>query len=284
VLYVTMEGKRRFPDRIVGIRERYQWDSVWFAFSTVSIDLRTTGADADRIIATAKAMMAECGVARCIIVGDTFTRMLGGGSDSKPEDVGPVLANVGRILDALPNTHVILVHHSGKDQSRGARGWSGLPCAVDAEFNITRDGEVRALTVTKERDSTDGDSFPFQLRQVEIGTYDDGAPITTCVVDYLDAVASRRRLTGKPKLAYDQLARAIADQGQPVPTSSHTPGGALGVKLETWQDYCDRAALSTSDKTDSRRKAFDRAFTMLRGAKIIGTWTGWVWIESAPTQ
>jgi hypothetical protein len=51
---------------------------------------------------------------------------------------------------------VLVLHHFGKDQSRGGRGWSGLRAALDFELEIdVADDDLRTMRVTKSRDGSD---------------------------------------------------------------------------------------------------------------------------------
>jgi len=77
---------------------------------------------------------------------------------------------------------VCWVHHSGKDQARGARGHSLLRAATDTEIEIIDNGGIRTATVTKQRDLECTGQFAFKLKPVEIGTDRRGKPITSCVV------------------------------------------------------------------------------------------------------
>lgn len=83
---------------------------------------------------------------------------------------------------------MLLIHHSGKDESKGARGWSGLRAAADAEIEVNRNGDHRTATVTKLKDGEDGAKFAFRLVPVEIGTDADGEPIKSCIVEPLTVI------------------------------------------------------------------------------------------------
>lgn len=76
----------------------------------------------------------------------------------------------------------MLIHHSGKDSGRGARGHSALRGAIDTEIRLTRDDDSGVITadLTKQRDGPTGISFRCKLARVHLGYDSDG-----------DAVASR---------------------------------------------------------------------------------------------
>jgi hypothetical protein len=120
-----------------------------------------------------------------IIVIDTLAQVMAGGNENSGEDMGQVLAYC-REISRLTGAMVILVHHSGKDESRGARGWSGLRAACDFEFEIIRADEDRVATITKMKGGADGGEFGFQLSTIVVGEDEDGDVETTCVVVYTD--------------------------------------------------------------------------------------------------
>ncbi|MCW5626975.1 MAG: AAA family ATPase, partial [Burkholderiales bacterium] len=109
------------------------------------------------------------------LVIDTLAQSMPGGNESSSEDMGRVIARC-RALHHATGAMVLLVHHAGKDATRGARGWSGLRAACDLEIEIVRDGGAREAIVTKLKDGEDGARFGFELRTVML----DGDE-TSCV-------------------------------------------------------------------------------------------------------
>jgi len=116
-----------------------------------------------------------------VVVVDTFAQVMPGANENAGEDVGKALQHC-RQIHKCTGALVLLVHHSGKDSSKGARGWSGLRAAADAEIEITRNEDDRAATVTKMKDGPDGAAFGFKLVTVELPEKDDGEAVTSCVV------------------------------------------------------------------------------------------------------
>lgn len=68
----------------------------------------------------------------------------------------------------------------------GARGWSGLRGAADAEIEITFKDSARCIKVTKQKDGDDAGRYPFELETVTLGIDDDLFAITSCVVTHID--------------------------------------------------------------------------------------------------
>jgi AAA domain/Bifunctional DNA primase/polymerase, N-terminal/Primase C terminal 2 (PriCT-2) len=120
-----------------------------------------------------------------IVVVDTLTAAAPSADQNSQMDMGIVIDHC-RAIRAATGAMIFWIHHSGKDPSKGSRGSSAIPAAVDCEIEITvLPNGNRQADVTKLRDGESGEVFPFVLRQVHLGTDDDGEPITSCVVDHL---------------------------------------------------------------------------------------------------
>lgn len=118
-----------------------------------------------------------------LVILDTFAASMQGNENSG-EDVGRVLAHCKGIHKAT-GAMVLLIHHSGKDATRGARGWSGIKGAVDVELEVVRSDEARSLTVTKLKDGQgEGKEYAFRLESVVLGLDARGNEITSCVVSH----------------------------------------------------------------------------------------------------
>jgi hypothetical protein len=117
-----------------------------------------------------------------VVVVDTLAQVTAGANENSGEDMGKALRHCQSIHDAT-GALVVLVHHSGKDAAKGARGWSGLKAACDAELEVTRHpAGARELRLTKSKDGIDGLAWGFDLEVVTVGIDEDGDEITSCVV------------------------------------------------------------------------------------------------------
>ena len=97
----------------------------------------------------------------------------------------------------------LIVHHTGKDRSKGARGHSSLRAALDTEIELKVDGLVRVASVTKQRDMESGKKVAFTLEVVELGLDNDLEAVTSCVVspaDVPDSTAKRHAWMATTKL------------------------------------------------------------------------------------
>lgn len=92
------------------------------------------------------------------IIFDTLARCTLGVEENSASDMGLVIANIDRIRHAT-NASILLVHHSGKDPTAGARGSSAIKGAADAELSVTK-GQLR---VEKMKDGPEIDPTPFTM-------------------------------------------------------------------------------------------------------------------------
>lgn len=143
-----------------------------------------------------------------LIVMDTFAQVMAGADENSGKDVGSALAECKRI-NTQTGAMVLLVHHSGKDAGKGARGWSGLRAAADVELEITRKDNDRAIKVTKLKDGQDGAQMGFKLHTVTLGEDEDGDDITSCIVEFCE-VAAKIKGDGGPKGGVQRLAFDMA--------------------------------------------------------------------------
>lgn len=149
----------------------------------------------DSVAEVVKAIAAAGGFD--FIIVDTLAQVTPGANENGAEDMGLALANVRATIKAT-GAMVTLVHHSGKDASKGARGWSGTRAAVDVELEVTRMGSgERELRVTKMKDGEDNLAWGFRLETVVLGLDDDGDNITSCVVT--EAAVPAKVVEDKPK-------------------------------------------------------------------------------------
>lgn len=136
-----------------------------------------------------------------VVVIDTLAAVTPGGNENSSETMGLALKHC-KLITKQTGALVVLISHSGKDATRGHRGWSGVRAAADAEIEITRKGDYREARITKLKDFEDGAVFPFKLNPVELGFDAHGEAETSCVVEHVEASAAPERNTRKVKLGH----------------------------------------------------------------------------------
>lgn len=230
VAFIVAEGGGGFRNRLCAYRQHHG-AAPGVLVMHAAPNLMERG-DATEV---AKALAAAGGAD--IVVVDTFAQTTPGANENAGEDIGKALKNCRGISQALGGALVVLVHHTGKDTTRGARGWSGLKAAADAEIEVGRAPAGRYLRTSKQKDDVDGLEWGFDLDIVPVGIDEDGDEITSCVVREAEvpkAVMSDRKLGAREKVvmaAFQTIAEAQT-QGIEVEAVVEEALGTMEVEPE----------------------------------------------------
>jgi hypothetical protein len=119
--------------------------------------------------------------AGAVVIVDTLNRAAPDTDENSSRDMGKVL-DAAKRLQALTGGLVVLVHHTGKDESKGLRGHSSLFAALDAVVTVSRDGDRREWKLGKSKDGADGEAHTFKLQVAAMGYDEHGDSLTSCVV------------------------------------------------------------------------------------------------------
>lgn len=122
-----------------------------------------------------------------VVVLDTLSCAAPGKDENDSRDMSNIVSSA-KILQDLIGGLVLLIHHTGKDASRGMRGHSPLHAALDSVIEVRRHADQREWIVAKNKDGEDGASYPFTLESVSLGFDSDGEEITSCVISKSQAV------------------------------------------------------------------------------------------------
>jgi hypothetical protein len=114
-----------------------------------------------------KAVRSVSGDHRLIII-DTLARNFGEGNESLAQDMNSFVSGCDQLRAEFPGTTVLVVHHSGKDQRKGARGSLALQGATDAVFALIRSGDARKLINEKQKDGEEAKPISLELAKVKL--------------------------------------------------------------------------------------------------------------------
>ncbi|MBR1145087.1 AAA family ATPase [Bradyrhizobium sp. AUGA SZCCT0431] len=220
------------------------------AICSSTIDL-TSLTCVDDVKATLRSIMnAQSGPAGLLIF-DTFAKLIaaGGKDENSAKDQGAVFANIQRIKDEAGNPHVALVGHTGKDETRGARGSNAILGDVDVMVEISGK-EIKTATVTKANDMPEGSLFSFRSEVHDFGTDEDGDPITVNIVSSEGVLAQVAPKSSEPKLSgtNQKLLFRILHEA-----------GADGLTLEEWNAQAHAAGITRkASLTEARYSLIDK--------------------------
>lgn len=173
VMYIAAEGSRGFHTRAAAWAQHHG-TTLPESAALVSAEVQLHRRTAAELI---------CGLAEerqpVLIVVDTLARCTAGIEENSAGPVGLVVDGLSRVLERT-GAAVVVVHHSGKDPARGARGSSALRAAVAAELHLDGAEDGAVLRVSKQRDAEP--CQPIRLRRKTVGSSmvmvptDDTAP------------------------------------------------------------------------------------------------------------
>lgn len=188
-----------------------------------------------------------------VVVIDTLNRAAPCVDENSSKDMGQVLTTA-KTIQAHTAGLVVLIHHTGKDQTKGLRGHSSLHAALDAAIEVQRAPGWRSWSVAKAKDGEDVGSYTFDLKPVEVGQDEYGFAETSCVIApaVVDAVA-------EPKLTGAQVLALAAFDAVDL--------GLGAVARDDWRrEFYDRLG----DRTpEAKRQAFTRSVAALVDGGVL---------------
>ena len=165
VLYLLGEGMGTFKYRVhVWLAKRSEGRQAQFWTIPVGVPLSTPEG-----LTNALAAIDSLPVRPGLIVVDTLNRHFGPGDENSSQDMTRFVQAIDA-LRAHTRAHIAVVHHSGKDAEKGARGSSALLGAVDNEFRITRTEGTQTCRIecTAARHSDEPKPMTVELVKVEV--------------------------------------------------------------------------------------------------------------------
>lgn len=207
VVYVAMEGGRGIYKRLRAMQLQHpEIDGASLFVIRKQIDLLHGRAGVEFLAAQCKLAAKRAGLPVELIVIDTVARAITGGDENSPADMGALVQNLDALRD-LTGAHVLGVHHTGKDKTKGMRGHSSLLGAVDTEIQVLD----RRITSPNQRDLNDDLNLQFDLKIVPIGADAGGKPVTSCVVELRTGTPALMALTPQQQTNYDMILAAADD-------------------------------------------------------------------------
>jgi hypothetical protein len=215
VVYLATEGAGSVQERLRAYQRHHGELVQHLHVVTVPVNLFDGQRGADSVITTVAEISKSTGKKCVLIIGDTLARLAAGANENSSDDMTTFLESID-LIRAETGAAMLLIHHSGKDASKGMRGWSGLKAAVDTELLVHQAADGAGwLKVTKQRDmSGKGDRIGFRLLPVPMSADQWGNPRSSCVVvgvtAFTEGPTSKVRW-GKHQIAILRLLRLSPD-------------------------------------------------------------------------
>lgn len=287
VIYAALEGGHGTKNRIVAFREHYKiTDKIPLAVIPSSINfVDDKKEDLQKLINSIEKEKKRLGNIKLIVI-DTLARAISGKDENSSLDMGSLISNVDEIRK-ITGAHVAFVHHSGKDDLKGARGHSSLRAAVDTEIEVSRPDtdSPSTIKVVKQREMEMIEDMSFTLSRYILGVNERGKEVTSCVVMPCDIIekSSSVQLTPVQTFVYDAILSAIDTHGQDRLIYPDSPR----IKCVTYDEIRDvmeqrghRKFFETEKKTTAEqiKSATFSARAALKKKGKINMSEGYVWL------
>ena len=298
VLYICGEGHGGMGARVKACKIQNQSpEGANLYIIRAQLNLRSSPEDFMELINAITDLVAQIEEPLEIIMLDTLMRMSGGGfNENSSEDMGAFITQAGK-LQELFDCALLVIHHSGKDVTKGLRGHSSLLGAVDTELEIQRQDSVinsadssvignAILTVSKQKDGADSIQIGIEVISVEIGSSGLGFETTTSLAirQNQDIASTTQKGSknnqgsgGNQRLEMDSLMKVIKAKASYREVDGST---RYGVSLNDWRAEFWSMKGCTDDDKAAFQKAWTRARERLVGANKIMIGSGFVWLRS----
>lgn len=166
VLYIAAEGAPGLGKRFRAWKMDRCAQGRKFDLHLMRDDLNLAAEKDGGVRAFVEAVTEGLGPLRLVVI-DTLNQTAAGADENSAKDMGRYIASMKRLRDATGAT-VVVVHHSGKDLSKGMRGSTALLGAMDTTVEVERDNDGRSIRVTvkKQKDAEREPPMRFNMEKV----------------------------------------------------------------------------------------------------------------------
>jgi hypothetical protein len=291
VLYIAGEGHGGIGARIKAckINNRTK-DGAQIYVIRYQLNLRSSADDFNLLMESIDALIDRTGIELRLVQIDTLARAFGGGNENDSQDMGAFIHNCGRLQRKL-DCALMVLHHSGKDATKGLRGHSSLLGAVDTQLELQklvsedhRQGVAGTgiLTISKQKDGQDNLKFGFEMIQININQGEEQGlgldeNVSLAVREQQEMINEQHKPTKKPPsrkgvgpnqtVAMDALHKAIKEFGE-----MQIVDGKRNkcINLGRWEDACTAKSMTNRQFKDSKLS--------LQEIKKIEIYEPWVWV------
>ena len=286
VLYIAGEGHGGIGARIKAMKKHHNTPAgAPVFFLRKQINLRSSATDIQDLIQAVDDIQATHDINFELVVIDTLARAFGGGNENASEDMGAFITAAGAIQGRY-NCALLVVHHAGKDATKGLRGHSSLLGAVDTELEIIRieDAPKGILHISKQKDGEDGQRYGFQMITVELSTTSLGFDSVSSLAVEVDNELNVQRPNAAPppdrsgsghnqRIALTALHSAIKKFGMMENVDGKRN---KAIKLDQWREEF-KAKLGSDVEPATFNKAWARVKMTLTDLEKIEIHKDWVW-------
>ena len=185
---------------------------------------------------------------------DTFNKAVaaGGGDENTARDQNRAWGHLRQVHEVLARWHTIhigAIGHTGKDETRGARGSNAADGDNDVSLQIKDEGAIKSVTIYKANELPEGPLMRFKMEPFDTGLKDE------------DGDAVEVWLAGSDKINPAPIAtRTTLTKNQQTMFAMLLDAGSVGLTSEEWNDKAREAGIGAGRRADlyDNRRAMQR--------------------------
>ena len=189
------------------------------------------------------------------------------GSDSEIEVIQRRLIGTRQLIERYQLAE-LMITHSGWSQKARARGSTHLWGSADTRLRVVRKEQAYATTLKLERhkDAESGARFDFTLKPHAFGDADYQNTLIPIIKGGIGLVVEH--LPHQANQTYKLLLKTIYEAGVQLPATRQKPV-CQAVRMDIFKEAFWASEIVTSDKPDSKQKAFKRCLESLENSSLI---------------
>lgn len=221
-----------------------------------------------------------------LVIFDTFSALATNTDESDNPEVAKVLKLVKETCSNGLTTSII-VHHTGKDATKGARGASAFTANVDFSYQLERTNNPMQTTMSCIKNK-DGEPFSGIVMTAEVIPLDiirqDGKEATSLVLRLSDdsekAKAKTRELTKLQQTMLTEMMRVIEEKGIQPPNGvlERFPDSQYNVPKKVIDEQTLKHDIHKIITSSNKTTSFRQTTEALIAAKKLGFYDGFYWI------
>ncbi|WP_191867909.1 AAA family ATPase [Pseudomonas coronafaciens] len=167
VLYIAAEGAPGLGKRVRAWKKAYSAEHEKFKFILMRDSINFASENDAESKMFIKTVLDKCGPLKLVII-DTLNQTAAGADENSAKDMSLYIDSMKRLRDGTGAT-VVVVHHSGKDSSKGMRGSTALIGAMDTTIEVDPAKDFRSMTVSvrKQKDAEKELPIRFSLEPID---------------------------------------------------------------------------------------------------------------------
>ena len=241
VIYIPLEGRSGLSNRI----KAWEKENLTSCPKNFKIILENFNLTNEKEVNELANEIIDNQMQGSVLVLDTLAQSSPGSDENSSADMS-LNNNHLKLLQERTNSLLIVIHHSGKDGSKGLRGHSSLRACLDTSLEVSGDKNKRSWTLEKSKDSEDQVSYGFQLKVVELGRDSDNEIISSCVIERdHSAVFAKKEPSGSQQRAAFKLIKQVL---------SNVSGGQISVELAV-SEVSKNLGATLKNKRSNRARA-----------------------------